>query len=441
MRRKSFVLLICIILLFSILSPLFSVGAASGIHGDVDDSGDVSAADARVILRVAVELEKLSPKHIFAADCNADGEITAADARLALRAAVGLETLNAHFFNENENGEMVCVVCGHIAEQTGTEPQEKTTAPLPENETGTIEPTKAPEPDAPSLQPESTTEPEPGTEPQPTPAVSPLRLDGAQLTLGEHFDVSDASIGRFLYKNHTVAEMTTFVYALPDGGVLFVFTDTTDIPQAFFVLSGHFSFDGVSAGDAGDKLENNADLSFFYDLSPYEVAFSTLPDRQFFCDVYGDDLIYAAFCRLPGVSFRPNTGNALFYDEIEKEMVTLTNAFRSFHGVSALAQDEDLCAVARAHSSEMAESDYFSHDSLSGSPFYTRLDDAGIRYSVCGENITAGSLFSWEALHRWVISNGHRNNMLDGAFTGLGVGAAYRADSSYQLYWTQVFTG
>ena len=61
--------------------------------GDVDDDGDVTAADARAALRhaVGVELIEASADRIYT-DMDFDGAITAADARLILRTAVGLET-------------------------------------------------------------------------------------------------------------------------------------------------------------------------------------------------------------------------------------------------------------------------------------------------------------------------------------------------------------
>ena len=63
--------------------------------GDVDGDGYVTAADARLALRRAVELEGFLPENpaFISADVVFDGEITAADARLILRAAVDLETL------------------------------------------------------------------------------------------------------------------------------------------------------------------------------------------------------------------------------------------------------------------------------------------------------------------------------------------------------------
>ncbi len=59
--------------------------------GDVDLDGRLTAADARLVLRIAVRLEKVGQMIITAADADLDADVTAADARLVLRAAVRLE--------------------------------------------------------------------------------------------------------------------------------------------------------------------------------------------------------------------------------------------------------------------------------------------------------------------------------------------------------------
>ena len=69
--------------------------APSGWHGDVDNDGEVTAADARLTLRAAVALEDYARQSLpFArADYDKNGEITASDARMVLRTAVALEPL------------------------------------------------------------------------------------------------------------------------------------------------------------------------------------------------------------------------------------------------------------------------------------------------------------------------------------------------------------
>ncbi len=59
--------------------------------GDVDGDGEITAEDARAVLRTAADLEKLGDDKLAVADMNADGEITAEDARQILRESAGLE--------------------------------------------------------------------------------------------------------------------------------------------------------------------------------------------------------------------------------------------------------------------------------------------------------------------------------------------------------------
>ena len=65
------------------------------VPGDVDGDDKVTASDARLALRRAVELEDYAPgtREYLACDVDHDGKVTASDARLILRAAVGLENL------------------------------------------------------------------------------------------------------------------------------------------------------------------------------------------------------------------------------------------------------------------------------------------------------------------------------------------------------------
>lgn len=63
----------------------------SFVKGDVDGDGKVTAADARKILRVSSQIDKISGQSAKNADMNSDGKITAADAREALRKSANIK--------------------------------------------------------------------------------------------------------------------------------------------------------------------------------------------------------------------------------------------------------------------------------------------------------------------------------------------------------------
>lgn len=64
--------------------------------GDVNNDGNVNAADARIVLRTAAKLETMTAAQFSAADIMRDYSITAADARIILRVAAQLESIEIY---------------------------------------------------------------------------------------------------------------------------------------------------------------------------------------------------------------------------------------------------------------------------------------------------------------------------------------------------------
>ncbi len=61
------------------------------VPGDVDGDGEITAADALIVLRFSMGMADLPPEALGAADFDGDGEVTAADALLILRVSMGME--------------------------------------------------------------------------------------------------------------------------------------------------------------------------------------------------------------------------------------------------------------------------------------------------------------------------------------------------------------
>ena len=81
---------------FAVCLALFGV-AAFAAAGDIDADDSVTATDARLALRMSVDLEPAlssDPEKTAAADADLDGSVTAMDARLILRASVELVDLS-----------------------------------------------------------------------------------------------------------------------------------------------------------------------------------------------------------------------------------------------------------------------------------------------------------------------------------------------------------
>ncbi len=117
----------------------------------------------------------------------------------------------------------------------------------------------------------------------------------------------------------------------------------------------------------------------------------------------------------------------------------LTNAFRLYHGLSPLGWDAGAAEAARLHSQDMADQDYFEHQSLDGRTPWDRMGAQGVVYHAAGENIVAGYRNGFTSYNGWVNSAGHRSNMLEPRFEKLGVGGGYNKNSVYCIFFTQDF--
>ena len=123
--------------------------------------------------------------------------------------------------------------------------------------------------------------------------------------------------------------------------------------------------------------------------------------------------------------------------ENEKKMFALVNEERVKQGIRPLVWEESLAVVGRKHSRDMFSRGYFSHYSPEGKDVGDRLTEAGISYTLAGENLAlAPSLI--RAHDGLITSPGHRRNILDPVFGHIGIGAV--DGGVYGKMFTQVFT-
>lgn len=119
-----------------------------------------------------------------------------------------------------------------------------------------------------------------------------------------------------------------------------------------------------------------------------------------------------------------------------QQVVDLVNSERAKAGLKALQIDTKLTQSAQAKSQDMKNKNYFSHTSPTyGSPF-DQMKSLGITYKSAGENIAMGQRTAAEVMDAWMKSPGHKANIMNPAYTHIGVGLS---DSGY--YWTQQFIG
>jgi len=110
-----------------------------------------------------------------------------------------------------------------------------------------------------------------------------------------------------------------------------------------------------------------------------------------------------------------------------------------FAAAPPLAWNEALGAAALAHSRDMAERDYFSHDDPEGRSVGRRATAAGYRWQHVGENIAAGLGEPAGVVAGWLASPGHCANIMAPDFAEMGAAYAVRNGSARGVWWTQTF--
>jgi uncharacterized protein YkwD len=118
----------------------------------------------------------------------------------------------------------------------------------------------------------------------------------------------------------------------------------------------------------------------------------------------------------------------------EGEVLALVNTGRAAAGCAPVTADPGLAAVARAHSADMRDRDFFSHDNPDGLDPFQRAAAAGLHARA--ENIAIGQPDAAAVMADWMSSSGHRDNILDCDLHTLGVGVAQGAGGPW---WTQLF--
>lgn len=150
--------------------------------------------------------------------------------------------------------------------------------------------------------------------------------------------------------------------------------------------------------------------------------------------------------------------------EVEQLIHEQVNAARAERGLQSLAYDTDLVEIARYHSEDMAENDYFAHESPSGEGrsdryerfgYDCRTPAGGNRYYTGAENIAytyykeriSGGIYhdspedvAEGVVKQWLDSPGHRQNILTEEWRNEGIGVYVKEVSEgTRIYVTQNF--
>ncbi len=102
---------------------------------------------------------------------------------------------------------------------------------------------------------------------------------------------------------------------------------------------------------------------------------------------------------------------------------------------------KELCAIARSHSSNMAEYGYLSHTDSLGRDFRERLGSKIAAPYHAGENVARNNFpdSARVAVQGWRQSPDHLKNILNEKFAETGIGVAVNSEGL--VFFTQIFLG
>ncbi|SKC75996.1 CAP-associated domain-containing protein [Maledivibacter halophilus] len=159
-----------------------------------------------------------------------------------------------------------------------------------------------------------------------------------------------------------------------------------------------------------------------------------------FYDIYNNDAVTAVLLVEKEIeegfdSFFGRASKEL-KESYERQIFDLTNAIRSRFNKTPYIWDDSVSKVARRHSQDMADRNYFSHNNPEEKTPFDRMKENNLDFIMAGENIAAGQPSAIFAHECWMNSKGHRKNIL-GDFKKLGVGLYF--GGTYHIYYTQNF--
>ncbi|CAH2212985.1 CAP domain-containing protein [Tepidibacter aestuarii] len=213
------------------------------------------------------------------------------------------------------------------------------------------------------------------------------------------------------YSNH-------FQIEIVDGSVYSILSNSNNF-EAFGGYKIGVTSNQVNSDNFDEyKRETKANINFLYDKNNSNKL----------------DTIYIT----KGQTRMSNSDLEYIYSQ-EKQNFHLVNGLRSRYNLSPLKYNDNVSAVARKHSTDMAVNKYFNHVNLNGEDPGKRLTNNNLIWRTYGENIAAGQSDSIAAYFVWVNSDGHRKNMLNTNCEEMGVGINYNSNSPYRAYYTQLF--
>ncbi len=132
-------------------------------------------------------------------------------------------------------------------------------------------------------------------------------------------------------------------------------------------------------------------------------------------------LVLTAEAALVGTLAARQAGHPFLAAVVTSEVVALTNTERTEQHLSALTENAQLDAAAKAKATDMATKGYFAHVSPDGKEPWAWIDEAGYDYQYAGENLAVRFVDSKDVVEGWMASPTHRANIVKPVYADIGV--------------------
>lgn len=121
--------------------------------------------------------------------------------------------------------------------------------------------------------------------------------------------------------------------------------------------------------------------------------------------------------------------------ELQAGILAGVNAERAERGLGKLTMNKALEKAAQGHACDNAARKSISHDSSNGDTLKERLKKAGYRLRLAAENTGRGFGTPERAVAWWMNSPKHKDNILLGKATQIGIGIAVSDAPDSKLHW------
>ncbi|MFL6202626.1 MAG: CAP domain-containing protein [Thermoanaerobaculia bacterium] len=177
-----------------------------------------------------------------------------------------------------------------------------------------------------------------------------------------------------------------------------------------------------------------------------QASFQSVTDANYqelgigIADFHGTPLYTFLLAWRESEFFARQTAPLADLEQVRAQMLATVNARREAVGAAPLVLDPRLNEAAQKHAQDMLARSYYDHRNLEGLQPRARVTQTGYRPVLVAENIARGHTTVEEAMDAWMQSRGHRGNLLNAAFTEMGVGCAVgRNAAGYTVLWVQDF--